>query len=90
MFITNILGGFVAATQWHWPRWAVAAVFVPLLALDSVFVAGNMTKLATGGWIPLTLGAVLYFVFLDVAQRTPRAARGACKDGCCRAKTSRS
>jgi len=63
MFITNILGSFVAATQWHWPRWAVAAVFVPLVVVDSVFVAGNMTKLATGGWIPLTLGAILYFVF---------------------------
>lgn len=63
MFITNILGGFVAATQWHWPRWAVAAVFVPLLIMDSVFLAGNLTKLQTGGWIPLTLGAILYFVF---------------------------
>jgi KUP system potassium uptake protein len=63
MFITNILGGFVAATQWHWSRWTVAAVFMPLLAVDSVFVAGNMTKLATGGWIPLMLGALLYFVF---------------------------
>ena len=63
MFITNILGGFVAATQWHWPRWGIAAVFLPLLATDSVFLAGNLTKLETGGWIPITLGAVLYFVF---------------------------
>jgi KUP system potassium uptake protein len=63
MFITNILGGFVAATQWHWPRWAVAAVFVPLLFMDSIFLAGNLTKLETGGWIPITLGALLYFVF---------------------------
>jgi KUP system potassium uptake protein len=63
MFITNILGGFVAATQWHWPRWAVFAVFVPLLAMDSVFLAGNLTKLQTGGWIPLTLSAILCFVF---------------------------
>ena len=63
MFITNILGGFVAATQWHWPRWGIAAVFLPLLVMDSVFLAGNLTKLATGGWIPVLLGAVLYFVF---------------------------
>jgi KUP system potassium uptake protein len=63
MFITNILGGFVAATQWQWPRWAVLAVFGPLLALDSVFLVGNLTKFETGGWIPLTLGAVLYFIF---------------------------
>jgi len=63
MFITNILGGFVAATQWHWPRWGVTAVFLPLLAMDSIFLAGNLTKFETGAWIPLTLGALLYFVF---------------------------
>jgi len=63
MFITNILGGFVAATQWRWPRWGVLAVFFPFLAMDSVFLAGNMTKLGTGGWIPVTLSVILYFVF---------------------------
>jgi KUP system potassium uptake protein len=63
MFITNILGGFVAATQWHWPRWGVVAVFLPLLFMDSIFLAGNMTKLETGGWIPILLGAFLYGVF---------------------------
>jgi KUP system potassium uptake protein len=63
MFITNILGAFVAGTQWQWPRWAVAGVFLPLLAMDSVFMAGNLTKVETGGWIPLTLSAILYFVF---------------------------
>jgi KUP system potassium uptake protein len=63
MFITNILGGFVAATQWHWPRWGVVVVFLPLLFMDSIFLAGNMTKLETGGWIPVLLGAFLYGVF---------------------------
>jgi len=63
MFVTSILGAFVAATQWQWSRWAVAAVFVPLLLMDSVFLVGNLTKVATGGWIPLTLGAILYFIF---------------------------
>jgi KUP system potassium uptake protein len=63
MFITNILGGFVAATQWQWPRWAVAGVFVPLIVMDSVFLAGNLTKVQSGGWIPLTLSAIVYFIF---------------------------
>jgi KUP system potassium uptake protein len=63
MFITNILGAFVAATQWQWSRWAVAAVFAPLMIMDSVFLAGNLTKVQSGGWIPLTLSALLYFVF---------------------------
>ena len=63
MLITTILGAFVASTQWNWSRLAVAAVFVPMLLMDCVFVAGNMTKLPTGGWIPLALSAVLFVVF---------------------------
>ncbi len=63
MLITSILGAFVASTQWNWKPVAVAAVFIPMIAMDSVFVAGNLTKVATGGWIPLTLGAVLFVVF---------------------------
>jgi KUP system potassium uptake protein len=64
MLITTILGSFVAATQWNWPTWAVAVPFGLMFLLDSVFVAGNLTKVPTGGWIPLTLSAVLFMVFL--------------------------
>src|SRR5215469_8274785 len=63
MLITSILGAFVASTQWNWPRLAVAAVFVPMPLMDSIFVAGNMTKLPTGGWIPVALSAVLFVIF---------------------------
>jgi KUP system potassium uptake protein len=42
----------------------VAAVFGVILITDLAFVAGNMTKVPQGGWIPLTLGAMLYFVFM--------------------------
>jgi KUP system potassium uptake protein len=38
-------------------------VFVPMLLMDCVFVAGNMTKLPTGGWIPVALSAVLFAIF---------------------------
>ena len=64
MVVTTILGAFVAATQWNWPKWQVAAVFTVFLVTDLAFVAGNMTKVPTGGWIPLTLGAVLYLIFM--------------------------
>ena len=63
MVVTTILGAFVAMTQWGWPRWCVLALFGLLLIVDLAYVAGNMTKLPTGGWIPLTLGAVLCFIF---------------------------
>jgi KUP system potassium uptake protein len=63
MVVTTVLGAFVAATQWSWPKWGVALVFGLLLIVDLAFVAGNMTKVPTGGWIPLTLGAVLCLIF---------------------------
>src|SRR6266853_537367 len=63
MVVTTILGAFVAATQWNWPKWQVAALFGLMLVTDSAFVAGNLTKVPTGGWIPLTLGAALCLIF---------------------------
>jgi KUP system potassium uptake protein len=63
MVVTTILGAFVAATQWNWPRWKIAVLFGLILLVDLAFVAGNMTKVPTGGWIPLTLGALLCLIF---------------------------
>jgi KUP system potassium uptake protein len=64
MAVTTVLGAFVAATQWNWPKWQVAGLFGLMLVTDTAFIAGNMTKVPAGGWIPLTLGAILYFIFM--------------------------
>ncbi|MBW4049968.1 MAG: potassium transporter Kup [Proteobacteria bacterium] len=64
MLVTTILGSFVAATQWNWSKWSVAGLFGLMMVVDSVFVLGNLTKVPTGGWIPLTLAAVLFVVFM--------------------------
>ncbi len=63
MVVTTVLGAFVAATQWNWPTWRVAVIFGTLLVTDCAFVAGNLTKVPNGGWIPLSLGAVLCLIF---------------------------
>ncbi|MGA7537542.1 MAG: KUP/HAK/KT family potassium transporter [Steroidobacteraceae bacterium] len=64
MLVTTILGSFVAATQWSWSKWSVGGLFGLMMAVDAVFVLGNMTKVPTGGWIPLTLAAMLFVVFM--------------------------
>jgi len=64
MVVTTILGAFVATTQWNWPLWQVGGLFGLMLVTDLAFVAGNLTKVPTGGWIPLTLGAVLCLIFM--------------------------
>ena len=63
MVVTTILGAFVAATQWNWPKWQIAALFGLMLVTDLAYVLGNMTKVPTGGWIPLLLGGILCGVF---------------------------
>src|SRR5512146_1145273 len=64
MLVTTILGSFVALTQWSWSKWSVGSLFGLLMIVDSIFVLGNMTKVPTGGWIPLTLAAILFAVFM--------------------------
>jgi KUP system potassium uptake protein len=64
MWVTTVLGAFVAATQWNWPKWQVAGLFGIMLITDSAFVLGNLTKVPAGGWIPLTLGAFLCLIFM--------------------------
>jgi KUP system potassium uptake protein len=63
MSITTILGAFVVLTQWNWQPWIMGTLFSVLLCMDFVFIAGNMTKVPTGGWVPLTLAACLFGVF---------------------------
>jgi KUP system potassium uptake protein len=53
----------VARFRWDWPAWRVLATFVPLLALEALFVAANSAKIPNGGWFPITFAAVLYLVF---------------------------
>jgi len=63
MAMTSVLGAFVAYTQWNWPKPAVIGLFGMLLLADFTFLAGNLTKVPDGGWIPLTFATLLFAVF---------------------------
>jgi KUP system potassium uptake protein len=64
MIITTVLGSIVARTHFSWPLWRVAAVFGWFLFVDVVFLTGNVTKIANGGWVPLTLAAIMFVGFI--------------------------
>ena len=62
MVVTTVLAYIVARRMWGWKRpWALALTG-PLLALDLVFLAANGLKIASGGWLPLLIGASLFLV----------------------------
>jgi KUP system potassium uptake protein len=64
MLITTILGAIAAAVAWKWPAWRIALVFGLFLAIDLAFVAGNASKIPSGGWVPLALAGVMFAVFI--------------------------
>ena len=64
MIITTLLGAVVARNLWNWPLWRVLALFGSFLLVDVAFLAGNVTKIANGGWVPLTLAALMFLGFI--------------------------
>jgi KUP system potassium uptake protein len=62
MVVTAILGFFVLWKCWRWPAAAAALVIAPFLLIDVVFLAANMLKVFSGGWLPLAVGAGLLVV----------------------------
>jgi KUP system potassium uptake protein len=66
--ITTLLFFYVVRNQWGRPLWLVAASAAPLLAVDLLFLAANLTKLAHGAWLPLVI-AVAVFTVLTTWQK---------------------
>ena len=64
MLITTLLGAVAAATAWQWPAWRIVLVFGLFLAIDLAFVAGNASKIPSGGWVPLVLAAGMFGLFV--------------------------
>ncbi|HEU4778529.1 MAG TPA: KUP/HAK/KT family potassium transporter [Steroidobacteraceae bacterium] len=64
MLITTLLGALVAGSLWNWPVWRVATLFGLMLLVDLAFVAGNATKIASGGWVPLLLASLMFAMFV--------------------------
>ncbi|MFG1187101.1 potassium transporter Kup [Xanthobacter aminoxidans] len=65
MVTTSIL--FIAQVKraWGWPSFAVWAMAAGLLTVDFAFASANMTKIHDGGWLPLSIAAVIIFVMVS-------------------------
>lgn len=46
---------------WHWPIPVVAVVGLIILSLEGTYFVANLAKLPSGGWLPLVIGAFLFF-----------------------------
>ncbi|WP_063128392.1 potassium transporter Kup [Nocardia fusca] len=66
--ITTLLFFYVARTKWRTPLWLVWLGAVPLLTVDALFVAANLTKLVHGAWLPLLIGLTAFTVMITWAR----------------------
>ena len=62
MFLTSVLMYQAMREVWRWSFWLSAAVAGVFMIVDLSFVAANMMKVMEGGWVPLVVGASIYFL----------------------------
>ncbi|ALL65602.1 Kup system potassium uptake protein [Paraburkholderia caribensis MBA4] len=64
MVITTILASVVMVKVWNWNKGVVALIIGALLMVDLGFFGANLLKVAEGGWLPLGIGALLFFLLM--------------------------
>jgi KUP system potassium uptake protein len=62
MVLTTALLYHVMRNRWQWSLRQAAAVTGILLTIDLAFFSANLLKILEGGWIPLTFGALVFFI----------------------------
>ena len=62
MLLTSCLLYAAMRRIWHWGLPVALGVSALFLLVDSAFFAANLLKIAEGGWLPLTLGALVFFL----------------------------
>ncbi len=62
MVLTMILVIYVAYSQWKWGLLKLIAVFSLFIVIDVSFLAANLFKVKTGGWIPIIFASFAGFI----------------------------
>ncbi len=64
MVITTVLACVVMVKVWNWNKFLVALVITGFLVVDFAFFGANLIKVEESGWLPLALGAFLFFMLM--------------------------
>jgi KUP system potassium uptake protein len=62
MVITTVLLYVVARELWGWSRLTAGALCAFFLIIDAAYIGANIIKLASGGWFPLLLAAIVFIL----------------------------
>ncbi len=62
MVVTTLLVFVAIWKLWKQPAWLAALICLPFLVIEGVFLASNMTKVWSGGFVPLVLAVGLVVI----------------------------
>src|SRR5262249_59295007 len=64
MVVTGMMAFVVIWKVWRWSALAAAALMVPFVLMDLIFLVANLLKVFEGGWVPRALvGSVIAVVY---------------------------
>jgi KUP system potassium uptake protein len=64
LLLTTALFLILARWAWNWRWWQMLAAGTVFGGLELIFFAANLAKVVHGGWLPLTIGALVVTVML--------------------------
>ncbi|MCB9234458.1 MAG: potassium transporter Kup [Bacteroidia bacterium] len=64
MVITTLLAFLAMRKLWHWNPVLAVLVSLPLLLVDISFFASSIHKVPEGGWFPLLVAGLVYFLMM--------------------------
>ena len=62
MSVTSLLFYVVARQRWQWSVARAGLLTAIFLTVDLVFLGTNLLKIPQGGWVPISLGALVYLL----------------------------
>ncbi|WP_426519148.1 potassium transporter Kup [Diaminobutyricibacter sp. McL0618] len=62
LVVDTLLLLLVARPLWQWRAWKIVAAAVVFGGLELTFLAGNLSKVVNGGWVPLLIAAAVITV----------------------------
>jgi KUP system potassium uptake protein len=80
MVIDSLMAFFVVWRCWKWPFWKAALLMVPLVLIEQSFLLANVLKIFEGGWLPLTVAAIIGIVVYTWVRGTKSLARATRKN----------
>ncbi|QJB67917.1 potassium transporter Kup [Parasphingorhabdus halotolerans] len=68
MFIDTCLIAIVMVVLWKWKLWYAVPLLAIFFIVDGAYFAANLTKVPSGGWFPLAVGAVAFVILTTWAK----------------------